>query len=87
MFFMGMVKIIIPVILGYFITMNSFISTAGFILVLTGILFVLSFFLQDNKIKYKKFNLKALLVLATRRDKIKTVLKVEFCLGVCRIFE
>ncbi len=82
MFFMGLAKIITPVILGYFISLNSFINTAVFILALTIILFFLSFLLKDNKSQSKKFNLKALWVLATRRNKIKTILKIEFLKGI-----
>ena len=82
MFFWGMAKIITPVILGYFISLNSFINTAVFILGLSIILFILSFLLKDTKFQTKKFNLKALLVLATRHNKIKTVLKVEFLKGI-----
>ena len=82
MSFMGIAKIVTPVILGYFISLNSFINTAIFILGLTIILFILSFFLKDNKLKSKNFNLKALWILATRRPKIKTVLKIEFLKGI-----
>ena len=82
MFCMGIAKIITPVILGYFISLNSFINTAIFILGLTIILFILSLFLKDNKPQAKKFNLKALWILATRRSKIKTVLKIEFLKGI-----
>ena len=45
-------------------------------------MFILSLLLKDNKPQAKKFNLKALWILATRRSKIKTVLKIEFLKGI-----
>lgn len=79
--FSGITKIIMPIILGYLITLNSFINTAIIVLVLTIIQLFLSFFLKETLSKAKKFNIKALWILATRREKIKNSLKIELLKG------
>ena len=76
--FSGITKIIMPIILGYLITLNSFINTAIIVLVLTIIQLFLSFFLKETLSKAKKFNIKALWILATRREKIKNSLKSNY---------
>ena len=79
--FSGITKIIMPIILGYLITLNSFINTAIIVLVLTIIQLFLSFFLKETLSKAKKFNIKSLWILATRREKIKNSLKIELLKG------
>jgi hypothetical protein len=59
--FSGISKIIMPIILGYLITLNSFINTAVFVLILTIIQLFLSFFLNETLSKSKKFNIKSLM--------------------------
>ena len=80
--FSGITKIIMPIVLGYLITLNSFINTATFVLVLTIIQLFLSFFLNETISKTKKFNIKALWILATRKEKIKNSLKIELLKGI-----
>ncbi len=82
MFFTGVAKIVMPVVLGYFISLNSFINTSFFVLLLMAIQFVLSFFMKENSPKLKKFNVKALWILATRREKIRNLLQIEFLKGL-----
>ena len=79
--FSGVTKIIMPIILGYLITLNSFTNTAIIVLILTIIQLFLSFLLNETLSKAKKFNIKALWILATRREKIKNSLKIEFIKG------
>lgn len=78
----GIARILIPVVLGWFISMDSFIRTAGFILMLALIEFVLSSFFQKlNSRPGKPFSMRAMLVLAVKRYKIKLSLYLDTLMG------
>ena len=78
----GFLRIIAPIVLGWFITMDSFINTAVFVLALTILEFILSNMLTKIKSVSKPFNIKALFVLALKRKKIKISMGIEVFRGI-----
>ena len=78
----GFLRIVSPIILGWFITMDSFINTATFVLALTILEFVLSSMLTKIKSVTKPFNIKALFALALKRRKIKISMGIEIFRGI-----
>ena len=78
----GAIKVITPVVFGWFITKDSFIHTASFVVLLTLIEFIFSYFLNLAKLKSKPFRLKSLMALALRRKTIGLSLKIEFLRGI-----
>ena len=77
----GAAKIIMPVIFGWFISVDSFINTAAFVLLLTAAELVLSFFITGRASYHKPFCIKALLALMLKRSKIKSALVIDFING------
>ena len=78
----NIVKIVMPVILGWFISMDSYIDTAGFVLGLAIIGMIPTYLIKDAKPYKKSFNLKALIVLALRKKDIKLSLVAEMLKGL-----
>lgn len=79
--FAAFAKILMPFVLGWFISVDSFINTTIFILFLTFIEFILSFRLTHLKTYNKPFRLKSLAVLALKRRKIQMPLIIDFFNG------
>ncbi|MCQ2740881.1 MAG: hypothetical protein MJ210_02035, partial [Alphaproteobacteria bacterium] len=76
------IKIITPVIFGWFITKDSFINTASFVIILTLAEFVFSYFLFFESSKSKAFHIKSVLALALKRKTISLSLVTEFIRGI-----
>lgn len=79
--FAAFAKIIMPFVLGWFISVDSFINTTIFILFLTLVEFILSFRLTHLKIYNRPFKLKLLTALALKRRKLKMPLIIDFFNG------
>lgn len=78
----GIARIVMPVVFGWFITKDSFLDTVLFVLGLTILEFILANCLQPPKNKNKHFNVKALLVLAFKKNRVKISLLVEMIRGI-----
>ncbi len=79
----GIIKIVMPVVLGWFISVDSFINTAIFVLFLTVIEFALSYMMKKPHSSYrKKFSMTAMWVFTFK----KPLLKVSFLVEVLRGF-
>ena len=78
----GAIKIILPLVFGWFITKDSFIHTASFVVILTLAEFLFSYFLVFPSTHEKAFRMKSLLALAIKRKTINLSLKTEFLRGV-----
>ncbi len=79
----GIIKIVMPVVLGWFISVDSFINTAIFVLFLTIIEFILSYMMKKSHPSYrKKFSLKAVWVFTLK----KPLLKLSFAAETLRGF-
>lgn len=77
----GATKIIMPVVFGWLITLDSFINTSIFVLVLTALELILSGLLKQTTKPAKNFNIKALMVLALKRKKVKISLIIDALKG------
>lgn len=77
----GATKIIMPIVFGWLITIDSFINTSIFVLILTAFELILSGMLKSTAKSSKNFNIKALMVLALRRKKVKTSLIIDILKG------
>ena len=78
----GAIKIITPIIFGWFITKDSFINTTCFVVLLTLAELVFASFLHQKKTVSKSFRLRSLLALAFRRKTIRLSFKIEFFRGI-----
>lgn len=81
----GITKILIPLLFGWLISVESFIRTTFVVLVLSVISWILSLFLRHIKSSCKAFKIKYLIALACKRTIIKFSLFVDFVRGF--IFE
>ena len=77
----GAIKIIMPVVFGWLITLDSFINTSIFVLVLTAFELILAGMIQQTGRCTKNFNIKALMVLALKRQKVKFSLIIDALKG------
>lgn len=77
----ALAKIVMPFVLGWFISIDSFINTTIFILLLTLVEFVFSYGLRHLKTYSKPFKIKALLALVFRRPTIRLSLFIDFFNG------
>ncbi len=77
----GATKIIMPVVFGWLITLDSFINTSIFVLVLTAFELILAGMIQQTGRCTKNFNIKALMVLALKRQKVKFSLIIDALKG------
>ncbi|MBE6444952.1 MAG: MFS transporter [Alphaproteobacteria bacterium] len=81
----GITKILIPLLFGWLISVESFIRTTFVVLILSVISWILSLFLRHIKSSCKAFKIKYLIALARKRPLIKLSLSVDFVRGF--IFE
>lgn len=79
--FSSLAKMIMPFVLGWFISVDSFINTTIFILFLTFVEFVLSYNLKHLKMYHKPFRAKALLILFFKHSKARASLIIDFFNG------
>ncbi len=77
----NLLKILMPVAFGWFISLDSYISTASFVLLLAFAGIIPSYFLKEAKPYKKDFNFKSMLILAMRKNKIKLSLWIEMMKG------
>lgn len=79
--FVALAKIVMPFFLGWLISVESFFNATIFILFLTAVEFVLSYYLLPFKTYAKSFSLKSLMALALKRYNIKMSLLIDFFNG------
>ena len=77
----NLLKILMPVAFGWFISLDSYISTASFVLLLAFAGIIPSYFLREAKPYKKDFNFKSMFILAMRKNKIKLSLWIEMMKG------
>lgn len=74
--------IIMPIILGWFIQVDSFANVAIFILILTLAQFVLSYFFRKMSAPRKPFQFKRICLLTLKSREIRSILGIEFLEGI-----
>ncbi len=77
----GATRIVMPIVFGWLITLDSFINTSIFVLVLTAFELILASMIKQTDKCVKQFNIKALMVLALKRKKVKTSLIIDALKG------
>ena len=71
-----------PVVFGWFISVDSFINTASFVAVLTIAEFILSYLLTERQSPTRSFRLGAFAALVLRRPTIKLAIITDFIRGL-----